>query len=448
MNTEEIKQQGFARTLYQMTWPMLFGVLALMSYQLVDAAWIALLGVDPLAALGFTLPVQQLIIGFQVGLGIATTALISRTLGGGETGKAKQQGRLILLTGSALLALLVILLWWLRPVILNFLGAEEALRDLIRDYWSVWLLSAWLGAVAYLGYSQHRANGDTKFPGLMMLVVSLINMLLDPLFIFTFGWGLPGAAWATAVAFGISCLLTYPRIWRQGWINQSLQGLAIGRELQRLFGTALPAMLSQLMPAASAILATSLVAGFGNSAVAAWGLGTRLEFFSIVVVLALTMSLPPLLGRFAGARDWDSVERLLKMAAGFVIFWQLGVALIWLLLSQPLVGLITEEALVATRVEEYLFKLPVSYAALGVCMLMVSANNALGMPMRGLATSIARLFICYLPCLWLGAQLGEMSGLLTGALVGNLLAGTLAWLVYRQGLRRLRQHRLEQLPQQ
>ncbi|MDR9466717.1 MATE family efflux transporter [Marinospirillum sp.] len=440
MNTDEIKNIGFGRTLYQMTWPMLIGVLALMSYQLVDAAWIAVLGVDPLAALGFTVPVQQLIIGFQVGLGIATTAIISRTLGAGAAEKARQQGRLILMAGVGLLALLTLLLWLLRPLLLDFLGAEKELRPLIDSYWAPWLLAAWLGGALYLGYSQHRAQGDTKFPGLMMLAVSLLNLLLDPLFIFVFDWGLPGAAWATAVSFALGGLMTYPRIFKKGWISSDLQGLNVVLEIRKLLGTALPAMLSQLMPAFSAILATSLVAGFGTAAVAAWGLGTRLEFFSIVVVLALTMSLPPLLGRFSGAGDWDAVERLLKLAVGFVVLWQLGIALLWLLLSQPLVGLITEENQVSALVQDYLLKLPVSYAALGVCMLMVSANNALGMPLRGLATSILRLFACYLPCLWLGAQWAGISGLFSGALIGNLLAGLLAWVIYRRGITQLRSH--------
>lgn len=81
MTTEEMLRAGLGRTLFRMTWPMLFGVLALMSYQLVDSVFISYLGVEPLAALGFTLPVQQVIIGVQVGLGIATTAVISRSLG-------------------------------------------------------------------------------------------------------------------------------------------------------------------------------------------------------------------------------------------------------------------------------------------------------------------------------------------------------------------------------
>lgn len=75
---------SLAKQLFQMTWPMLFGVLSLMSFQLVDSAFIGQLGVLPLAAQGFTMPIQMVIIGIQVGLGIATTAVISRAIGAGK----------------------------------------------------------------------------------------------------------------------------------------------------------------------------------------------------------------------------------------------------------------------------------------------------------------------------------------------------------------------------
>ncbi|NLW04583.1 MAG: MATE family efflux transporter [Pseudomonadaceae bacterium] len=417
---------------------MLFGVLALMSYQLVDAAWIALLGVDPLAALGFTLPVQQIIIGLQIGLGIATTAIISRTLGAGDLQRAKQQGGLILLIGMGLLALLSLMVWLARHIILDFLGVDASLKPLIESFWLPWLLSAWLGAVVYLGYSQHRANGDTRFTGLMMVLVSSLNLIFDPLFIFTFGWGLNGAAWATVAAFTVGGVFTFPRLWKRQLISLNFINLNRLQEMRGLFAMAGPAALSQLMPAAASLLATGLVASFGIAAVAAWGLGARLEMFSIVIVLALTMSLPPLLGRFAGAKDWQAVEELIRLAVRFIIIWQLAIAIIWLVLSKPLTQFLTKDVEVSALVMDYLLKLPFSYSGLGVCILMVSASNALGMPVRALIISILRLFACYLPFLWAGAYLGGINSLFTGALIGNLLAGLLAWQMYQQGLKHLR----------
>lgn len=409
-----------------------------MSYQLVDAAWIALLGVDPLAALGFTLPVQQIIIGLQIGLGIATTAIISRTLGAGDLQRAKQQGGLILLIGMGLLALLSLMVWLARHIILDFLGVDASLKPLIESFWLPWLLSAWLGAVVYLGYSQHRANGDTRFTGLMMVLVSSLNLIFDPLFIFTFGWGLNGAAWATVAAFTVGGVFTFPRLWKRQLISLNFINLNRLQEMRGLFAMAGPAALSQLMPAAASLLATGLVASFGIAAVAAWGLGARLEMFSIVIVLALTMSLPPLLGRFAGAKDWQAVEELIRLAVRFIIIWQLAIAIIWLVLSKPLTQFLTKDVEVSALVMDYLLKLPFSYSGLGVCILMVSASNALGMPVRALIISILRLFACYLPFLWAGAYLGGINSLFTGALIGNLLAGLLAWQMYQQGLKHLR----------
>lgn len=435
---------SLGKSLFNMTWPLLFGVLALMSYQLVDAGWIAILGVNELAALGFTLPVIQLLTGIQIGLGIATTAIISPSLGAGKQQLARQQGAIILLVGASLLATLYLLAWLAQTPILNFLGAEAELRPLIASYWLPALLSSWLGAVVYLGYSQHRAYGDAKFTGLVMVLVSLLNLVLDPLLIFTFNLGLPGAAWATLVSFCVGGLLTFPRLVKRQMLCFQLINANLGIQIKNLFRLSLPAALSQLMPGMAALFATGLVASFGSAAVATWGLGARLEMFSLVVVLALTMALPPMLGRYKGAQNWQAVEQLVKLAVKFVLLWQLAIALIWLLLRQPLTSLLIEDPSSAAIMQGYLLKLPLSYAPLGVCMLLVSSCNALGLPLRALIISFVRLFVCYLPLLYLGAYLGEIFALggiyslFTAALIGNFFAGIFAWLGYKQGLKYLK----------
>jgi len=198
-----------------------------------------------------------------------------------------------------------------------------------------------------------------------------------------------------------------------------------------------PAMVSQMMPPMAAVLATALVASFGSTAVAAWGLGSRLEFFSIVVVLALTMSMPQMIGRMLGRGEIKSIRRLVRLAVRFLLVWQLAIGLLWLLGSGAVTGLFTTDAQVQSILASYLWRVPLSYGGLGVCMLMVSVCNALGLPLRALLISTLRLFLCYLPMLWLGSQLNGIPGLMTGALVGNLLAGIIAWQLYRAGMARL-----------
>ncbi|XKH02559.1 MATE family efflux transporter [Marinobacter nauticus] len=422
-----------------MTWPMLFGVLSLMTFHLTDSAFVGQLGGDPLAALGFTVPMQQLVSGMYVGLGIATTAIISRTLGQGEDLRAQRLGGLVITIGACLALTLCLSVWLLQNIILDLLGAELALRPVIRGYWAPWLVSAWTGAMLYFSYAVCRANGDTRLPGYMMIFTSLLNIALDPLYIFVFGWGLPGAAWATITAFGIGAMITYPTLVRRQWLRLDLLQLKLLAAIRQLGGIMAPAMVSQLMPPVSAMLATALVAGFGSAAVGAWGLGTRLEFFSIVVVLALTMSMPPMVGRLRGAGDLETIRKLVRLAVRFIVVWQLAIGLIWLAASGFVAELFSRDAQVQEVLFDYLIRVPLSYSGLGVCILMVSVNNALGMPMRALLISTLRLFACYLPLLWVGSRLGGLTGLMTGALVGNLLAGASAYLLYRQGMSRLRQ---------
>lgn len=430
-------ESSLGRTLFHMTWPMIFGVLALMSFQLVDSVFIGQLGVDPLAVLGFTVPVYQLVIGVQVGIGIGTTALISRVLGAGDAGRAKRLGGLVVTTGGAMMALLCVVLWLIREPLVSALGADARLLPLVGRFWMPWLVSTWVGAMLYFAYSVCRANGDTRLPGLMMVGTSLANMALDPLFIFGFGWGMPGAALATLAAFAVGALVMYRRLAQRSWLSFELGTLPPRPALRQLGAISGPAMFGQLMPGAAALLATTLVAGYGASAVGAWALGSRLEFFSIVVVLGLTMSLPPMVGRYLGAGQLKRARAVVGLAVRFVLVLQLAVALVWLAMSGPLAGLLTPEPAVSSLLRTYLVIVPLSYGGLGVAIIMVSVCNALGMPLRAVLISCCRLFVCFLPAIWLGSQLSGLPGLFAGALVGNLAAGSVAWLLYRRAVERL-----------
>ncbi|WP_299013410.1 MATE family efflux transporter [uncultured Photobacterium sp.] len=425
------------RQLFTMTWPMLFGVFSLMSFQLVDSAFIGQLGVLPLAAQGFTLPMQMVIIGLQVGLGIATTSLISRVLGAEQVLRAKQLGGLVVLTGAASVFLICLCIWFLRAPILSLLSAPDEVLPVIDSYWPVWLVSSWSGAMLYFAYSLCRANGNTMLPGSMMMVTSLMNMVLDPLYIFTFDMGLVGAAWATVTAFAIGILVVYPSVIKRHWMSFDWHGLDVVKSVKELLNIMAPAMLSQLLPPLSSMLATKLVAGFGAATVAAWALGSRLEFFSIVVILALTMSMPPMVGRLLGSKDIRKIEALINLAVKFVLMWQLVIAVVLFVTAPFLTELLSSEASVRDVLSVHLSWVPLSLGPLGVCMLMVSICNALALSMRALLISGLRLFVCFLPVIWIGTQLAGLQGLFIGAMLGNIAAGMVAWCLYRQGIRQI-----------
>ncbi|GAA5645937.1 MULTISPECIES: MATE family efflux transporter [Vibrio] len=425
------------RQLFNMTWPMLFGVLSLMSFQLVDSAFIGQLGVLPLAAQGFTLPIQMIIIGIQVGLGIATTAVISRALGAQQERYAKQLGGLVLAMGSIGVAVFSLLLYLLRHPILALLSAPDSIFVIIDSYWIYWLVSAWTGAVLYFLYSICRANGNTMLPGTMMMITSLLNLALDPLFIFTFDMGINGAAVATIIAFGLGIVFVAPKVSAKHWMSFDWADLNVVKSVRSIANIMGPAMISQLLPPLSSMLATKLLATYGTAAVASWALGSRYEFFAIVTVLALTMSMPPMIGRLLGAGKIEQIKQLVNLACRFVLVLQLVIALATYLGAGFLSALMTSEASVASILNWHLTLVPLSLGPLGICMLMVSISNALGKSYTALTISALRLFAFFLPCLWVGAQIADIYGLLVGALIGNVLAGLCAWVMYQRGLRQL-----------
>ena len=430
---------SLVRQLWQQTWPMALGVMSLLGFYLVDSIFVARLGTAPLAAQSFTFPLSFLVIGVQVGIGIAIAALISRAIGAGQQDQANRLGALVLTGGGLLLGVLLLLLWLLQTPAFSLIGASEAIRELIRPYWAIQVLAMWVGGVLYFGYSLFRAHGNTRFPGLMMVLTSLLNLILDPLLIFGVGdwegFGLPGAALASLLAFSIGMIILVLALRGQGWVQRHGMLLQMRVSAWPFAQIAGPAMISQLMPPLAAMLATALVARAGDQAVAAWGMASRLESFSIVLVLGMTMALPPWLGRCYGGNDWDTVRRLMRVAAAMVIGWQVLLGLVMALLAAPLASLLVESAPVQAYLTLLIRWLPPSFGLLGVCMLVVSASNALGWPMRAMLISFLRLFLCYLPLLWLGFELGGFGGLALGAAFGNLLAGVMAWGFYQQALK-------------
>ncbi|KTF16028.1 MATE family efflux transporter [Pseudoalteromonas sp. H105] len=430
------KTQQF-KALYQQTWPMLLGLFTIMGSQLVDSAFIGQLGSQPLAVVGFSIPIYQLIIGVQVGLGIATTASISSAIGSNRKLYAKYLGMLVLCIGVTTITVLCVLLWYYQEGIAYSLGAEPSLFQLLRDYWFPWLLSCWLGAILYFGYSICRSHGETLLPGKVMVITSLLNIILDPVFIFTLNMGLAGAAWATCISFIIGCFIIFRAIIQKPYIAMLYNVGRAKKGINTIVKFTIPAMLSQFIPPVSAMLVTVIIASYGDIAVGAWGLANRIEYISIIMILALTMALPPMIGNLKGRNKIPEIFFLVKTAMKTIIVFQLAITLFILVISKPVANLLSVNSQIESLLLHYLWIVPVSYGALGICMVCVSACNAMGLPKSALVISLLRLFSCYLPLIWVGSEVYGLLGIFIGATIGNFLSGMLGWSIFLQQYKKI-----------
>jgi len=183
---------------------------------------------------------------------------------------------------------------------------------------------------------------------------------------------------------------------------------------------------NMLTPIAAAIM-TAIVATYGESAVAAFGVGSRLESIACLIVLALSMTLPPFISQNFGAGQLQRVEDAYKVAIRFILAWQILIYLLLALCASWIASVFTKEAEVADLIKLFIWILPLGYGLQGIIILTNSSFNALHKPMIALGLSIIRLFVCYLPLAYLGSLLFGLTGLFIGALLGNVLMAMLSY---------------------
>ena len=152
------------------------------------------------------------------------------------------------------------------------------------------------------------------------------------------------------------------------------------------------------------------------------------------------MALPPIVGNLKGRGELRQILSVVKLACGFVIGIQILLAVIMLGVANPLANALSNNSEIVANLTDYFAFVPLSYAALGVCMITVSVCNALGFATTALFISILRLFMCYLPLLWLGSYFYGLTGLFIGMACGNTLSGIVGWQLFKQQYKRLTTH--------
>ena len=424
------------QTLKQMTIPMIYGMILLMTFNLVDTFFVGLLGTQPLAAISFTFPITFTVISLTIGLGIGTSAVIARSLGKGDSKFAKCSGTSALILGAFVVGLLSLCGFIFTDEIFTLLGASEELLPIIRDYTDYWFLGSVFLIGPMLGNSILRANGDTKTPSIVMGVGGIINAILDPIFIFGFGpieaMGIKGAAIATLVSWLVGTgFVLYIVGYKRQLIHTSLIFLkTLTQSSKAILHIGLPAAgANMLTPIAAAIL-TAIAATYGESAVAAFGVGSRIESIACLVVLAMSMTLPPFISQNFGAGNMHRVEEGYKTSVKFVLIWQVIIYAILVLIAPWIAEAFSKEQSVADIIKLFIWILPLGYGLQGIIILTNSSFNALHKPMAALWLSIIRLFVCYVPLAYLGSELYGIEGFFIGGLLGNVVMAMISYRLF------------------
>ena len=291
-----------------------------------------------------------------------------------------------------------------------------------------------------VGNSVLRASGDTKTPSYVMASGGLINVILDPILIFGWGpipaMGIQGAAIATLIAWAIGLFyILYVLAIKRGLIETKLLSWQqLKRSTGGILKIGIPAAGANMLTPISAGVVTAIVAGYGPAAVAAWGVGGRLESIASIVVLSLSMSLPPFISQNFGANKLTRVSQAYTLCIKFVVLWQLLIFALLVLLSDLIASTFTDEPNVSTTIVLFLMIVPLGYGLQGVTILTNSSFNAIHMPMSALLLNMLRLFVFFVPFSFLGSYWYGLGGLFAAGVVANVAAGTVAFIWYKRVL--------------
>jgi putative MATE family efflux protein len=419
-------------TLLKLTLPMIAAIVAMVSFNLVDALYVGRLGTRELAALSFTFPLVLFINSLAMGLGIGASAVISVAIGEGDQQKVRR-----LTTDSLLLALMIVAVCVFAGLltvddVFRFLGATPDLVPLITRYMRIWYFGMIFVVVPMVGNNAIRATGDTKTPAAIMLTAVAINSVLDPLLIFGIGpfprLELAGAAIATVFARATTMsvalyilgrrerMLTFQRPAWENLLNSWKRILYIG----------LPSAGTRMIIPISVGVITGLLARFGPATVAAYGVSIRVEFFSLAAVAALAAVIGPFVGQNLGAGRYGRMALAIKYGKAFSLGWGAAICLVLALAARPIASVFNDDPGVIATIALYLRIVPLSYGLQGILLLSTAAMNVLNKPLQAAALTIVQMFLCCVPLAYIGSGLFGPPGAFGAISLAYLMAGIAA----------------------
>lgn len=445
----ELGTERIRKLLVQYAVPAIIAMTASSLYNMVDSIFIGH-GVGPLAisGLALTFPLMNLAAAFGSLVGVGAATLISMRLGQRDFETAQRVlGNVVvlnLLIGVAFGAAALLLL----DPILYFFGASEATIGYAREYMTIILLGNVITHM-YLGLNAVlRASGHPRKSMYATINTVVINTILDPIFIFGFGWGIRGAAIATVLAQVISL------VWQFRILSNREELLHFRRGIYRLRRKIVRDMLAIgmspfLMNLAACFIVILINKGLkqygGDLMIGAYGIVNRLAFFFVMIVLGINQGMQPIAGYNFGARQYDRVLRVLKLTIiGATCITSTGF-LIGEIAPRLAVGLFTtDEELIRLSVEGmrivFLF-----FPIIGFQMVATNFFMSIGMASKAIFLSLSRQLLFLMPGLLLLPRFFDLHtqwngswGVWCAMPLSDLLASLVAFFMLTYQLRKFR----------
>lgn len=420
----------------KMAGPMILNMLIVQSYNLIDGVWVSFLGSDALAAVGFVTALFIILNGLSNGLGAGVTSLISRRIGAKDKEGADRAATQSILASTVIIILISVVILVLQKPILYGLGAGSV-YDLAASYNTIIFIGAVFVTLSAVLAGILRAEGDVKRAVYALIFSSILNIILDPIFIFYFNMGVAGAALATILSSFVSVLIIayWLLVKSDTFVDIKVKYIKPhSKTIAGLLAVGIPAALEFMCISFNLGIANKILSIVGSAAaVATYTAGIRVVLFGIVPTAGLATAVIAVAGAAFGGEDYVKLKNVLNYATKLGVLIALLTASIIFIFAEQIALLFSFSPQTALLVPDIALMLRVmSLFFLFTPLGSVSGSFFQSMG-RGLTSLILGIFrdvifaAIFMSLFALVFHWGSM-GVWAGVVAGKIVGATIGWI--------------------
>ncbi len=403
------------RALLAMGLPTMIGMMINALYNLVDAYFVGGLGTSQMGAISVAFPIGQVVVGLGLLFGNGAASYISRLLGRGDRKTADQAASTALYSSIAVGALLILCTVVFLHPLLKMLGATESILPYAEEYTRIYVVFSIFNVFNVTMNNLVTSEGAAKTTMFTLLAGAVLNIVLDPVFIYVLDFGVAGAAAATAISQIVSSLVYLGYILRKKSIfSFRIRACCFSKEIMsEILKIGIPTMVFQLLTSLSISLINFQAKEYGDSVIAGMGPVTRIISVGSLMVFGFMKGFQPIAGYSYGAKKYGRLHEAIRLS----IIWSTVFCVIYgvsaSLFSANIISQFTKGDLEMVRIgARALSANGLSFLLFGFYTVYSSLFLALGKGKEGFILGLCRLGICFVPLILLLPLFAGVSGIL------------------------------------
>lgn len=399
------------RLLLTVSAPLMLSMLIQALYNIVDSIFVAYYSQNALTAVSLVYPIQVLMIALGVGTGVGLNSLLSRRLGEKrfkEAAVAAQHGIFLSICNWLLFAVIGVSF---SRTFLTLFTKDAEIIEMGTQYMFIATVFSFGCFLQFAFERIMQSTGKTVYSMIMQAVGAVINIILDPIFIFTLGLGVAGAAWATVIGQISAMVLGYfLNRFKNREISVTMRGFKINpKTIKEIYVVGFPAIIMQSTMSVLTVGLNKILLPYSDSAAAVVGVYFKLQSFVFMPVFGLTNGMVPIIAYNYGAGNKRRMLKTLKLGLICSVCIMLLGTLLFQLFPEFLLGFFKPDAEMLSVGVPALRIISICFAVSGVCIVLSTMFQSVGNGLYSLIVSVVRQLVVILPAAYIFAKLGGIN---------------------------------------